>query len=122
MVWCQVQRQRLVVFDRHHRHAPQTEIVKMVYHVFKVNVRLAAPPTVNVTAMSVVRVVFASHYVGEMMTVAMERCVKTLFVQPDVVQMLIAQAIWLALVKNALTHVMNQRLVDQMPTVSLKIT
>lgn len=39
--------------------------------------------------MNVVKVECVSHFVAEMMIVAMAKCVKTLFAQLDVVQMLI---------------------------------
>lgn len=71
--------------------------------------------------MNVVRVEFVSHYVDEMMIVVMEKFVKILFVRLDVEPMHIAPEIWHVLVKNALIHALNQRLVDRMQIVSFKI-
>lgn len=84
------------MLDRHRHHARAIEIVKMDWRAFKVNVRHVALPIKNATAMNVVKVAFANHYVDVTMIVAMVKCVKISFVQLDVDRMLIAQAIWLA--------------------------
>lgn len=78
-------------------------------------------PIENVSAMNVVKVVSVSHFVDEMMIVAMVKCVKISFVQPDADLMLIALVIWLVRDKNVLIHVKIQLLVVRMPIVSFKI-
>lgn len=81
------------MFDRQLHHVPQTVIVKMVYHASKVNVKLVVVKIVIVTAMNDVKVVFVSHYADVTMTADMVKCVKTLFVRLDAVQMHIALVI-----------------------------
>lgn len=83
----------LDVFDRQLHHVPLTVIVKMVYHVSKVNVRHVAVKTVIVTATNDVKVEFVNRYAGVMMIVDMVTYAKTSFVQLDAVQMHIALVI-----------------------------
>lgn len=68
------------------------------------------------------KVVFANHFVEEMTTVDMVKCVKTLFVQLAADRMFIALVIWCAWVKSALIHVKSQLHAASMQIVLFKIT
>lgn len=71
--------------------------------------------------MNVVKVECVNHFVVEMMIVDTVKCVKILFVQLDVDQMLIARVIWHVSVKNVLIHVKSQRHAVPTQIVSCKI-
>lgn len=81
------------------------------------NAKHDAVPIRNVIATNAVKVECVNHFVAAMMTVDMVKCVKTLFVQLDVVQILIVPEIWHALAKNASTHVLSPRLAVPMQIV-----
>lgn len=86
MVWYRVQQPRLDVFDRQPHHAAAIEIVKMDWHVFKVNVRHVVQPIENVTVTNDAKAEYANHFVVAMTTVVMAKYAKTSFVLPDVDQ------------------------------------